>query len=142
MTLEDLQKLADQLDRLPGGCQAAIPDFFANFLEDGLAPITSDWDVENWPCKEGGILVLRLDPAYHTARLFQVRGEDDEIQIAALPIQLMDVAREHGASAIVLALLAIAAGNVDDGRRLKVGLPKIDGAAKDLMLMTVCRLCG
>ena len=71
-----------------------------------------------------------------------MRGEDDEIQIAALPIQLMDVARAHGASAIVLALLAIAAGNVDDGRRLKVGLPRIDGAAKDLMLMTVCRLCG
>jgi len=142
MTLEDLQKLADQLDRLPGGNQAAIPDFFARFLEDGLAPITSDWDVENWQCKEGGILVLRLDPAYHTARLFQVHSEEDEIQIAALPIQLMDVAREHGASAIVLALLAIAAGNVNDGKRLKAGLPKIDGAAKDLMLMTVCRLCG
>ncbi|MEW5892737.1 MAG: hypothetical protein AB1697_06335 [Pseudomonadota bacterium] len=142
MTPEDLQKLAEQLDRLPGGSQAAIPDFFATLIGDGLAPITSDWDVENWPCKEGGVLALRLDPAYHAARLFHVRNDADEIQIAALPIQLMDVARAYGASPIVLALLAIAAGHVDDGRELKVGLPRIDGAAKDLMLMTVCRLCG
>jgi hypothetical protein len=42
----------------------------------------------------------------------------------------------------VLALLAIAAGDVDDGRRLKRRLPGLDGAARDLMLMTLCRLCG
>jgi hypothetical protein len=142
LALDDLQKLAQQLTTLPGGAQAAIPDFFGHLTTDGLAPITSDWDIENWECKEGGILCLRLDPAYHAARLFQVRSEDDEIQIAAFPIQLVDVAREHGVSATVLALLAIASGQQDDGRRLKVGVPKVDAAAKDLMLMTVCRLCG
>ena len=41
-----------------------------------------------------------------------------------------------------LTLVAIALGEVNDGRRLKKALPRLDGAAKDLMLMTVCRLCG
>jgi hypothetical protein len=141
LQLDDLEKLAAQLTTLPGGAQAAIPDFFASLTTEGLGPITSDWDVESWELKDGGILCLRLDPAYGAARLFQVSSED-ELQIAAFPIQLMDIAREQGASPIVLALLAIATGQQDDGRRLKVGLPKVDAAAKDLMLMTVCRLCG
>ena len=141
MTPEDLHKLASQLATLPGGAPAAIRDFFAGLMHDGLAPLTSDWDIENWGLKEGGILCLRVDPAWHVARLFKVDGED-ELQIASLPIKLVDIAREHGASPIVLALLAIATGQADDGRRLKVGLPKVDATAKDLMLMTVCRLCG
>jgi hypothetical protein len=141
LALEDLEKLARQLATLPGGARAAVPDFFAHLMTAGLAPITSDWDIENWELKDGGILCLRLDPAYGAARLFQVSSED-ELQIAAFPIQVADIAREAGASPIVLALLAIASGQQDDGRRLKVGLPKVDAAAKDLMLMTVCRLCG
>lgn len=142
MTPEDLQELARQLSTLPGGARAAIPDFFGSLLAEELAPLTSDWDVENWQFKEGGLLCLRLDPAYRAARLFHVLGPEEEIQIAALPIELMDAAREYDASPLALALVAIASGQADDGRRLKAGLPKADLAAKDLMLMTVCRLCG
>ncbi len=141
MTPEDLQQLAGQLKTLPGGAQAAMPDFFDPLLADGLAPVTSDWDLEAWLPREGGVLCLRIDPAYQCLRLFRV-AEEDELQIAVFPMDLLHVSREHGASPLVLALLCLATGQVDDGRRLKITLPKVDAAAKDLMLMTVCRLCG
>ncbi len=74
-------------------------------------------------------------------RLFYVT-EESELGIARAGNELLLVAREKNVSALILLLVAIATGQVDDGRRLKVELPKIDAAAKDLMLMTVCRLCG
>ena len=45
-------------------------------------------------------------------------------------------------SPMLLGLLALATGDVAGDRLLKKLLPRVDGAAKDLMLMTVCRLCG
>ena len=63
-------------------------------------------------------------------------------QVGAL-LADMDISAGHLAAATVTAvLLAIAAGQIDDRKRLKRCAPKVDGAAKDLMLMTVCRLCG
>lgn len=147
LTPEDIHKLAEQLKSLPGGVSAAIPDFFAPHLEDGLPPLSSNWDLETWEMKAGGLLCLRVDPNYQRLRLIHVtelRGEDDneEIQIVNVPESLLGIAREHGISPLLLTLLCVATGQADDGRRLKVGAPKIDAAAKDLMLMTVCRLCG
>ena len=63
-------------------------------------------------------------------------------ELATLPQALLDEARQAGVSALLLALLALATGDVDGDRVLKKLLPRVDGAAKDLMLMTVCRLCG
>jgi hypothetical protein len=152
MNREDWEKLADQLATLPGGAAAALPDFFGNLVSDELAPVTSDWDYDGWVLKEGGILSLRINDAIDGMRLFLVRlgdehGPDeryatDELGISRAGNELLEVAREKGVSAIILFLLAIASGQIDDGRRLKVELPKLDAAAKDLMLMTVCRLCG
>lgn len=141
MNKEDWDKLADQLATLPGGAVAALPDFFGNLVSDELAPITSDWDYDGWVLKAGGILSLRLNDAVDGMRLFYVT-EEDELGIARAGNELLQVAREKNVSALLLLLVAIATGQVDDGRRLKVELPKIDAAAKDLMLMTVCRLCG
>ena len=141
MSHEDLQQLSLQLARLPGGAAAAVPDFFARLLVDDLAPLTSEWDITGWSLQAGGVLMLRTDPASECLHLCHCTAEDD-LQIAVLPRALLDVAREDGLSPIVLGLLAIAAGQIDDGRRLKARLPGVDGAAKDLMLMTVCRLCG
>jgi len=146
MNREDWEKLADQLASLPGGAAAALPDFFGNLVSDELAPVTSDWDYDGWVLKDVGILSLRINDAVDGMRLFLVRPGDehgpDEMPIARAGSELLEVARAKGVSAIVLFLLAIASGQIDDGRRLKVELPRIDGAAKDLMLMTVCRLCG
>lgn len=88
--------------------------------------------------RAGGILSLRINDAVDGMRLFYVTP-GDELGIARAGKELLDVAREKQVPAMILLLLAIATGQVDDGRRLKVELPKIDAAAKDLMLMTVCR---
>lgn len=141
MQRADWEQLADQLATLPGGAAAALPDFFGTLVSDELAPITSDWDYDGWVLKAGGILSLRINDAVDGMRLFYVTP-DDELGIARAGSELLHVAREKQVPAIVLMLLAIATGQVDDGRRLKVELPRIDAAAKDLMLMTVCRLCG
>lgn len=141
MTLEDLQQLSLQLARLPGGSAAAVPDFFARLLRDEPAPSASALDIEGWSLQAGGVLVLHTDPA-NAHLVLSHRTAEDAHPIAALPQAVLDVAREDSLSPLVLALLAIAAGQIDDGRRLKARLPGIDGAAKDLMLMTVCRLCG
>jgi hypothetical protein len=141
MLREDWEKLAEQLASLPGGAAAAVPDFFSTLVSDELAPITSDWDYDGWVLKAGGILSLRINDAVDGMRLFYVTP-GDELGIARAGSELLQVAREKQVSVIVLMLLAIATGQIDDGRRLKVELPRIDAAAKDLMLMTVCRLCG
>jgi hypothetical protein len=67
---------------------------------------------------------------------------EEEHYIARTGNELLEAARSNGVSPVILFLLALAAGQIDDNKRLKIHTPKIDGAAKDLMLMTVCRLCG
>lgn len=123
--LDAYQEMIWQLNRLPGGAAAAIPDFFGNLLAE--APVG-----DCWRFKEGGQLDLHGDGALCYG----------ETLITRLPPQLLAAAEAAALPAIVLGLLALATGEVDGDRRLKAALPKVDGAAKDLMLMTVCRLCG
>jgi hypothetical protein len=118
MNREDWEKLAGQLATLPGGAAAAQPDFFGSLVSDELAPITSDWDYDGWVLKAGGILSLRINDAVDGMRLFYVTP-GDELGIARAGKELIDVAREQRVSAMILMLLAIAAGQIDDGRRLK-----------------------
>ncbi len=142
MQREDWDKLAQQLRTLPGGAPAAEPDFFGPFITGELAPVTSEWDYDGWLLKDGRVLSLRLDETQQgMMRLFVVDPEESHF-IAKTDDTLLHAAREHGVSAVILFLLALAAGQIDDNKRLKIHAPKIDGAAKDLMLMTVCRLCG
>jgi hypothetical protein len=54
---------------------------------------------------------------------------------------LQQAARECGITPLGLALLALAMGGVDDSR-LKIMLPALYKAAKGLLLIAVCRLCG
>lgn len=152
--LADWQELVWQLHRLPGGAEAAIPDFFGGSLAGaaGLSPAVPTPAaapiIEAWPLREGGQLCLTGDEA--TGLRLSLLTDGDDAPIADLPGELLAAARQDAAdpatpvtvSPMVLALLAVAAGHVEDGRRLKRLLPRVDGAAKDLMLMTVCRLCG
>lgn len=131
MHADDCQHLLRQLALLPGGAAAAIPDFFASAL---AAPVADDARV--WPLRAGG--ELRLDAA---GRLLH-SAADQTTLIAHCPPERCVEATAAGASALVMVLLAVAVGHLDDQRRLKQLAPRIDGAAKDLMLMTVCRLCG
>lgn len=132
MSRKTYEELVWQLSRLPGGAHAAVPDFFGRLL-DG-AP-DSGAEEEAWHLHGGARLSLRGD------RLSAHLGEETT-QLATLPGELLDAAQEAGLSPLLLGLLALATGDLDGDRRLKSVLPQVDGAAKDLMLMTVCRLCG
>lgn len=142
MTADDWTKLISQLNTLPGGAAKAEPDFFGHLVTDELAPVTSEWDYDGWLLKDGRVLSLRLDETQQgMLRLFVVDPEEEHF-IAKTGDILLETARSHGVSTVILFLLALATGQIDDNKRLKIHAPKIDGAAKDLMLMTVCRLCG
>lgn len=123
--LDPYQELVWQLNRLPGGATAAIPDFFANLL--AAAPASDLWQL-----REGGRLELQADGALRHG----------DTLITHLPPALLSAAETDAIPPIVLGLLALASGEIDGDRRLKAALPQVDAAAKDLMLMTVCRLCG
>lgn len=141
MTAEDWARLIEQLGNIPGGAVKAEPDFFGHLLLDELAPTTSEWDFESWFLKDGRVLSLRLHDAMAGMRLFVVDPEGDHY-ITQTDDALLSAARAGGISPLLLMLLAIATGQVDDNKRLKLHADKIDAAAKDLMLMSVCRLCG
>jgi hypothetical protein len=141
MTAEDWAKLIEQLSALPGGAAAAEPDFFGSLIQNELAPTTSEWDFESWLLKDGRVLSLQLDDSQEGMRLFVVDPEEAHY-IIRTGGTLLPAARTGGVSPLILMLLAIATGQIDDNKRLKLHAPKIDLAAKDLMLMTVCRLCG
>lgn len=126
------EELVWQLARLPGGMEAAMPDFFGRLLE---GPVETTPAGEIWPLRDSVQLELsanRLSACLHG-------GRND---IATLPQALLDEAGKARISPLLLGLLALATGDVEGDRTLKKLLPHVDGAAKDLMLMTVCRLCG
>jgi len=123
--LDAYQELVWQLTRLPGGAAAAIPDFFGNLLQGTAAP-------DRWCFREGGHLELQADGTL----------QHGDTRITRLPPELIAAAEAAAIPLILLGLLALATGQIDGDRRLKAVLPKVDAAAKDLMLMTVCRLCG
>jgi len=131
----ELVEFLEQLERLPGGPAAAVPDFFAPWLAADPDAGASD----RFLLRAGGELRLEAD-----GRL--VHGQDDaQTLIVHLDRDQSDLIRSLATPAmppLPLALVAIALGALDDGRRLKKAAPKLDGAARDLMLMTVCRLCG
>jgi len=126
------EELVWQLERLPGGSDAAIPDFFGHLL---AGPVSTHDGQETWPLLDGA--GLELADAELRAHI-----DNMAIPIATLPQALLTEAEKAGLSPLLLGLLALATGDVDGDRVLKKHLPKVDGAAKDLMLMTVCRLCG
>mgnify|MGYP001193091195 CR=1 FL=1 len=141
MTVEDWARLIEQLGNIPGGAAKAEPDFFGHLLRDELAPTTSEWDFEGWFLKDGRVLSLRLHDSMAGLRLFVVDPEQEHY-ITQTDDALLSTARAGGISPLLLMLLAIATGQVDDNKRLKLHADKVDAAAKDLMLMSVCRLCG
>lgn len=124
-----------QLARLPGGAKAALTDFLGPWLAHPLPAAEETC----WRLRQGGRLCLK--PVDEALLLVHEHGAD-VVEIARFGLELLEGAARGQTSPMLLALLAIAAGDVDDARRLKQRLPGLDGAARDLMLMTLCRLCG
>lgn len=132
MDRDPYAELVWQLGRLPGGMDAALPDFFGSLLgkPPEITPLGERWTLADDVC-------LELQERQLRARL-----GDTFQDIATLPQALLDAATQAGVSPLLLALLALASGDVEGDRLLKRHLPRVDAAAKDLMLMTLCRLCG
>jgi hypothetical protein len=122
--LDPYQELVWQLNRLPGGAPAAIPDFFGSLLVEAPQP-------DCWRFAPGTLELHADGSLWH-----------GDSRITDFPADLLAAAEAAAVPVMVLGLLALATGLIDGDRRLKVVLPKVDAAAKDLMLMTVCRLCG
>lgn len=140
MAAPDYAEYLDQLARLPGGPAAALRDYLGPCLAGPEQ--RDDLGLPTWPLAEGDCLCLRSVPEGGGLRLLHISA-GQTTEIARFGEDLLTAAKHHPhVSPLVLALLAIAAGDVDDGRRLRQHLPRLDSAAKELMLMTLCRLCG
>lgn len=130
----ELEEFLAQLERLPGGPAAAVPDFFGPWLDPQAAPGPTVFhlgDGDRLRLADDGRLVH--ETTQESRLIVQLDGDQvATLQTLATPAM----------PPLPLALVAIALGEVEDGRRLKKTLPRLDGAARDLMLMTVCRLCG
>ncbi|MCS6787306.1 MAG: hypothetical protein NZ524_09790 [Thiobacillaceae bacterium] len=132
----DYRAYARQLAALPGGAAAAVRDVLAPALGADAAHDPCDGC---WPLAEGGRLCLHAQG--EGLELWHER-DGEQVYIARFDAGLGEAATHGHTPALALALLAIAAGDVDDERRLKQRLPRLDAAARELMLLSLCRLCG
>lgn len=126
----DLDELSQQLLTLPGGGPAAIlRDYFsatAHPMEHHFS------ELERWSLIEGGHLSLEVSG---TLVFYPATGASQIIASHAL-------ARSLGLSPLALMLTAIVGGTIDGDAVLKQTAPKVRLAAKELLLVASCRLCG
>lgn len=147
--IEHYRDLADQLATMPGGAASLRKDYFASVT---VADLPADAEerlrfslggdyalAEGWALAEGGVLALAV-AGNGAARLVWL--DADAEPVIDFPSGLAAAAAEHGIPPLGLALLVQAMGTVDDGGRLRRLLPQVDKAAKGLLLIASCRLCG
>lgn len=133
---EHYRDLADQLAAMPGGVARLRADYFATVtVAEAAAPDA----LEAWTLAAGGLLALVR--AGEGTRLVW-RRETGEDAILDYPPGLDEAAEGYAVPPLGLALLVQAMGTVDDDRRLRRLLPEVDKAAKGLLLIATCRLCG
>lgn len=145
---DDLLVLAAQIRRLPGGAGSVYRDYFAGVLVPtgpcpGEGPL-----LESWPLATGGWLRLERQ-ADDRVTLCHVEAGGEPAVLLALPEDFGRAlaAVNAGAAAdavppVALALLALGNGLVDDHRTLARRLPAVDRAAREMLLVASCRLCG
>lgn len=149
--LEHYRDLADQLATLPGGSTDLRRDYFgAVTLPEAPADAEARIKValggghvlaEAWVLASGGLLAL-TESSDGTAQLVWLKEDGGTAAILDYLAGLGETAREYGISPLGLALLVQAMGTADDGGRLRRLLPAVDKAAKGLLLIASCRLCG
>lgn len=148
--LEHYRDLADQLATMPGGPANLRADYFATVTvsdipsggEERVKAAFGDGIVlaEAWGLAAGGLLALAELPDGN-GRLVWLKDGGAE-SILDYPPGLAATAGEYGIPPLGLALLVQAMGTADDGGRLRRLLPAVDKAAKGLLLIASCRLCG
>lgn len=148
--LEHYRDLADQLATMPGGPAQLRKDYFAAVTLPEASADAEAWLktalgekyalADAWALVAGGVLALAEGPE-GTAQLVWLKEGGVDV-ILDYPAGLADTAREYGIPPLGLALLVQAMGTADDGGRLRQLLPAVDKAAKGLLLIASCRLCG
>lgn len=148
--LEHYRDLADQLATMPGGPANLRGDYFGVVTlpeapaDAGAGLKTALGEnhalAEAWALVAGGMLALAEGPE-GTAQLVWLKDGGVDA-ILDYPPGLVEAAREYGIPSLGLALLVQAMGTADDGGRLRRLLPAVDKAAKGLLLIASCRLCG
>jgi hypothetical protein len=149
--LEHYRDLADQLATMPGGPADLRGDYFgAVALPDAPADAAAQLKAalgeghvpaEAWALASGGLLALAESGDGNAQLVWLTDGGAAEV-ILDYPPGLAETAREYGIPPLGLALLVQAMGSADDGGRLRRLLPAVDKAAKGLLLIASCRLCG
>ncbi|MBU0593487.1 MAG: hypothetical protein KKH74_07115 [Gammaproteobacteria bacterium] len=140
--LDYYRDLAEQLAAMPGGHASLREAYFGGLtLPDPISGniFPSREIIEGWMLQDGDAIALVSNEKDDTSLLWLRKG--DEEVIADFSGELQEAARECGITLLGLALLALAMGGVDDSR-LKIMLPALYKAAKGLLLIAVCRLCG
>ncbi len=149
--LEHYRDLADQLATMPGGPADLRGDYFgAVTLPDAPADAEARLKAalgeghslaEAWPLAAGGLLAL-VESSDGGAKLVWLNEDGSAEPVLDYLLGLGEAAREYRVPPLGLALLVQAMGTADDGGRLRRLLPAVDKAAKGLLLIASCRLCG
>lgn len=159
---EYFRDLAAQLQQVPGGPSALLAEYFTKAVNENLTDLAPVQEklcaalgrevlvADAWALNAGGMLCLAVLPE-GAARLVLLHGDQRSgTPILDLPNELIRAAKigseslasEYQASPLVLALLAIVMGGIDDKKRLAQVVPEVDYCAKGLLLIASCRLCG
>lgn len=149
--LEHYRDLADQLATMPGGPADLRGDYFGTVtLAEAPADAAAQLKAvlgeghvppEAWALASGGLLALAESEDGNAQLVWLTDDGAAEVILDYLP-GLGETAREYRVPPLGLALLVQAMGTADDGGRLRRLLPAVDKAAKGLLLIASCRLCG
>lgn len=160
--LEYFKDLVEQLKQVPGGQSTLLADYFAKAVQASLtdlvpvqAALCSSLGqqaraADAWMLKGGGTLCL-AKVSEGRAQLVLLHTDKQAVTpIVDIPAALLTAALAepenpatgYQVSPLVLTLLAIAMGGIDDRKRLAQVVPEVDYCAKGLLLIASCRLCG
>lgn len=159
---EYFRDLVAQLQQVPGGPSALLADYFTKAVKENLADLAPVQGMlcaalgrevlvaDAWALNGGGTLCLAV-LAEGGAQLVLLHEDQrsaapildlpDEL-IKAARVELENLASAYQVSPLVLALLAIVMGGIDDKKRLAQVVPEVNYCAKGLLLIASCRLCG
>ena len=158
---EYFKDLVDQLNQVPGGPAVLLKDYFAKAVREPVGDLAAVQEQlrklsgeavelkDAWLLLDGAVLCLTQ--LKNRAQL--VLQHDDATKLTPvidLPVVLLqaalrnpeDATSGYQVSPLVLSLLAIAMGGVDDKKQLAKVVPQVDYCAKGLLLIASCRLCG
>jgi hypothetical protein len=159
---EYFRDLVAQLQQVPGGPSALLKDYFTKAVKESLTDLAPVQErlcavlgrevlvADAWALNGGGTLCLAILPEDGAQVVLLHENQRSATLILDLPDALIKAARvepesltsEYQVSPLVLVLLAIAMGGIDDKKRVVQVVPEVDYCAKGLLLIASCRLCG